>query len=605
MIKKLSQSMSFQSKVLAVLLSITILLSGFSLILVQSIGSIDQVGNRIKDGNIPEILWLTYWEKDLLVKEYMMKDYIENDKCCEFVSTFPRKTTESQLTQNQPLPPSLTDIKREIELLDFMVLNNIQGLIAYGDEEAAKAYIQEIYLPQLAIVKKDVIDFKLETVESLNHHSDKFSIIIEESLWFLLILTLISICLSIFASYRISRGLTRPIENMMKKVDQIAGGKYGLMINEKSQVELQQLTNSVNQMSLKLKESFQTILRDKLYHEQILNSLPVGIMTMDDKTSEMSINLAGKALLEINEEMLNNRDWDIGENQQFWGLFSREQGFKNAKVKFETSNQTYQLLVSHSELLDHEGIRIGRIFYFIDITETEELEKRIHQSEKLALVGEIAAGAAHEIRNPLAVIHGFLSLMNQTFSKEEKKKFYLPLLLRELERINLIIEEMLLQAKPGAPILKEAFIEDITNEILPLIVQSLAEHNVDIKVELDRIPLCVDRQQIKQALHNLIRNSVEAMEYNGQIRIYSVISQGFYVLFIEDDGPGIPPQLAKTIFEPFSTTKDSGTGLGLTIVQRIIENHGGQIEVAKTSSKGTTFLIKLPLSNISQDVVGI
>jgi len=259
------------------------------------------------------------------------------------------------------------------------------------------------------------------------------------------------------------------------------------------------------------------------------------------------------------------------------------------------NDSEYVLLVSQSPLYDQHKQTIGRNFYFIDITETADLEKRMHQSEKLAVLGELAAGAAHEIRNPLAVIHGFLTLMKKSFTEQEQQKYYIPLLLNEFDRINSITEEMLMIAKPGSPQFKEVTVCDIFSEIPDFYKHSPIGHELTFNINLDRTRLFLDEKQIKQVMYNLIRNSSQAMSGKGTIKIYSELNKDYYHLFVEDTGPGIPKNIQKAIFDPFLTSKDTGTGLGLTIVQRILENHKGNIQLFSSSELGTTFLISLPL----------
>ncbi|MFC4319969.1 sensor histidine kinase [Litchfieldia salsa] len=593
-LRGLSKDMSFQSKILSVLLTIIILLSGFSLFLVQKIDSINSVSTMIKDENIPEMVWLSHWEKELMIKEFIVGDYLSGNSPTLSSNLFENPQHEEEQIEGE-IPDTLLSYKRELDLLDFMIVNNAQYLILFGEVGEAKTYIEQDYFPQLYIMKQKISDKLKETINSLNNHTDKFSVIIEQSLWLLLTLTVLSVTISIIAAYRISASLTRPVEAMVSKVDRIANGEYGLTIEGKSQIELEHLTSSINQMSIKLEESFLTILSDKTYREQILDSLPVGIIVLDYKTSLMSLNTSGKALLQIDESRLNNKEIHCNENQEFWNLISTQQLCKNKKVSYETVKGKSEFLFSHSELLDQDKTGIGRIFYFIDITENAELEKRMHQSEKLALVGEIAAGAAHEIRNPLAVIHGFLSLMNQTFSEKDREQFHLALLIKEIDRINLIVEEMLLQAKPGAPVLREVSVINIFNEVLPLMEHLFDHEEVKFITDFDDQRLYVDSKQIKQAIYNLIRNSLDAMDGKGTINIYSKTTPQRYQLYIKDSGPGIQDHMKTSLFEPFSSSKESGTGLGLTIVQRIVENHGGEIAVFETSEKGTTFIITLPI----------
>lgn len=339
------------------------------------------------------------------------------------------------------------------------------------------------------------------------------------------------------------------------------------------------------------------INKDRSYRQQILNSLPVGIITADDKQSNFSLNTSASCLLDLNaqeiRDVLMMKEPPLF-NSPFWEIMLSKRICQNVKVGYSRSGEDLHLLVSQSVLHDEENNIIGRIFYFIDITETEELEKRMNQSEKLAALGELAAGAAHEIRNPLAVLHGFFSLMKQSFTKEELEKYQVPLLIKEFDRINAIIEDMLLMARPGAPRLQETTFNSIFDQIPSY--RDINENELELKVMLDDTKVMVDLKQMKQVIYNLYRNSRESIKGKGVITITSQKVNGKYLLFFKDNGTGIKEEMKKSLFHPFHTSKETGTGLGLTIVQRIIENHEGSIEVYETSSKGTTFLITLPLS---------
>lgn len=597
--RKLLKDMSFRTKILSILLILTFLLSGFSYILVQSIEAVTDVSNKIEQKNIPEIYWLTQWDKELAVKEHLVKDYIEKDLCCDFVEAYQSYNLNEQNETTESLtkvPSSLISLKKRLELLDFMVLNNIQGLLTFEEYDDARTYVQSMYLPQLEDLREEIQEEKDKAFTNINAHSNEFSSIITNSLWLLIFITVGAICLSILAAYRISANLTKPIETMVDKVDRIANGQYGLTLGSVKQVEFEELANSINQMSKSLKESFTTILNDKMYREQIVNSLPIGIIIMNDDLSDLKINRTAKDILQFNEDQINKivTEQSDAENEHFWSILTVHSNFKHRKIMFKTSEGNKVLLVSQTEMHDHQCQVIGRIIHFIDITETEELEKRIHQSEKLAIVGEMAAGAAHEIRNPLAVVQGFLSLMNQSLDDNEKSQYHLPLLMKELERINSIIEEMLLLSKPGTPIKKDTCLKDVLEEILPLISDS--SDNVKININMDRTMISIDQKQIKQVFHNLIRNSIEAVGCKGEIHIYSQIKNGYFQIYIKDNGPGIPVDIREKIFEPFTSSKEDGTGLGLMIVKRIVENHNGGITIHETTGQGTTFLIELPLS---------
>ncbi|WP_280769643.1 sensor histidine kinase [Salipaludibacillus daqingensis] len=599
-------NMTFRSKILSVLLLTTILFTSFSFVFIHSMDEMNQVSDDLSNRNIPELIWLTHWQENLQVKEHLVETAIMTDFCCEFIEQYEEyqaEMDEKLLQDFGTIPTELENTKRDIDRLDFMITNEIRGLISFGNEEYASLMIEEDYLPNLESLRSDIDGKKQEVLASLDDHSTRLTTIIEESLWLLLLVTSVAILLAIVASYRISKDLTKPVEIIETKIGKIAKGQYGLTIKEAHQVELKSLTRSINEMSSRLKESFELIMDDKVYREQILNSLPIGIVTSDEKRGDIVLNDAAKDLIGEHESQMESFVGNPYErdNKDFWYAFSSKEIFQNVKMPFETNGEIRYLLVSQSQLIGREKEIIGKVFYFVDITETEQLEKKIQQTEKLAFVGELSAGAAHEIRNPLTVIDGFLTLMNQSLTNNQKEKFRIQLLLKELARINSIIEEMLLLTKPSAPKMKPTSLREIINDIVPLIQHAAGNEQVNFDMHLDSISMFVDSEQMKQVLHNLIRNSIEAMEGKGTIYISSKIKGEMCQIFVRDNGPGIPEKMKAQLFHPFLTSKESGTGLGLTIAQRILDNHEGKIELFSSSKQGTCFLIEVPLALIDKE----
>ncbi|MBY6023414.1 MULTISPECIES: ATP-binding protein [Bacillaceae] len=597
--KNVISKLSFRSKILSSLLVIALLLSSLSFIFVYSIDDLSHVSQRLKNEEIPELVWLSHWDEELHVKQYIVSNNLERDNCCASVVTEYKQYGNHAIrkVENDKLafPASLQQLKEQIELLDFQMNNNVAGLIDYGDQEAVSTYLEEVYLPQLYKVQGEIHDQKKDVSNSLGELSSDLPLIIRNALIGLLISMVVIVFLSIFISYRMSRMLTKPVESMAARVNRIADGEYGLRLEEEQQVEFLRLSKSINKMSQNLSESFHKITSEKTYREQILNSLPVGIITVDHYNNHLFLNGAVKKMLMISLSDVQHALYHEGnENEAFWRILREKKVKRHQKVTYQLNQEERCLLVSQSQLVNDENNVVGRIFHFIDITDTQQLERRMHQSEKLALVGELAAGAAHEIRNPLAVIHGFLSLMNHGLSIEDRKSFQVELLLKELERINSIVEEMLMLAKPGAPVMKAKRIDYVLEEIISFITAN--NQSFMVQVQMEKAMVWIDDKQIKQVVHNLLRNSLEAMNGAGRMEITGMVKRNQYCIYLKDSGTGIPEEVQKNIFHPFNTSKENGTGLGLTIVKTILQNHGGDIELVETSEKGTTFMLTLPIN---------
>ncbi|MED0656851.1 histidine kinase dimerization/phospho-acceptor domain-containing protein, partial [Anoxybacillus ayderensis] len=207
---------------------------------------------------------------------------------------------------------------------------------------------------------------------------------------------------------------------------------------------------------------YERLADDKAYIEKLLNSLPIGIITMDETRSDYFINKSAMLLLCLDQRKIKEKIREGSEeNRLFWNLLTSQDSFQQVKISYDSDEGKREFLVSKTDLIIPHKEPIGRIVFFLDVTEAEKISRRIHQSEKLALMGEMAAKAAHEIRNPLAVIHGFLAFMNENLHERDREQYHIPLLLKEIDRINAIVEDMLLIAKPSAPVMKETYIETI------------------------------------------------------------------------------------------------------------------------------------------------
>jgi two-component system sporulation sensor kinase A len=287
-------------------------------------------------------------------------------------------------------------------------------------------------------------------------------------------------------------------------------------------------------------------------------------------------------------------------NYQELAIKNLEQLLKEKKATNNVEKQLIRLdkkiiyVEVSSRLIKYEG-KEAILSVFKDITnKKEETEGLLLKSEKLALVGQMAAGIAHEIRNPLTSIKGFIQLFKSRYTSETE---YFNLVLSELDRINLIISEFLVLAKPTVIVFKEKEIQNLIKDVVTLINTQAIMNNVQIFVEFESdIPIIVcEENQLKQVFINILKNSIEAMPNGGMINIKVKVwgKEKVSISFI-DQGSGIQEDRIPTLGEPFYTTKEKGTGLGLMTSYKIIENHDGELKISSKIDEGTTVEVILP-----------
>lgn len=247
-----------------------------------------------------------------------------------------------------------------------------------------------------------------------------------------------------------------------------------------------------------------------------------------------------------------------------------------------------------SPIPDHKGNIIALAYISRDITERKKTEELLLKSAKLSVIGQLAAGVAHEIRNPLTTLRGFTQLLQL---RKDRNQEYCKIMLSEIERINFITSEFIIMAKPHAADFQWKESQKILEDIINLISAQATMNNVEILTEYDlNLPLIkCEENQIKQVFLNIIKNGIEAMPFGGKLFIrVEKLDNNRILLSFKDQGVGILEEQMPRIGEPFYTTKKEGTGLGLIISQKIIENHDGIMEIKSQLNKGTCVNIILP-----------
>ncbi|PKN60529.1 MAG: histidine kinase, partial [Deltaproteobacteria bacterium HGW-Deltaproteobacteria-11] len=252
----------------------------------------------------------------------------------------------------------------------------------------------------------------------------------------------------------------------------------------------------------------------------------------------------------------------------------------------------------------HEGGEAaGIVFLFRDITEVRRLKKEIVRNQHLASLGSLAAGVAHEIRNPLSSIKGFATYFRERYRDNPEDEKIAGIMIQEVDRLNRVISQLLDYARPMTMQRQEITVQDVIRHALQMIETQAREKEITLQADLPAdIPAAgIDPDRMKQVFLNLFLNALGAMETGGILSVaLTELPDGCVRIEVRDTGVGIAPQDLGRIFDPYFTTKPSGAGLGLAIVQKIIDAHNAEIHVASTPGQGTTVTILLPAKNQEQ-----
>lgn len=352
-----------------------------------------------------------------------------------------------------------------------------------------------------------------------------------------------------------------------------------------------------------MKETANDLRPDFMSYRRLIKYLPEPIFVHDGVTV-LFTNQAGLRLLELTEaELLSNPYVKYYLHPDY-----REQAKRRLAQVFETDEPSdfveSKLLSATGEVIDVEAssIRIrnypgkGTVIQsvFRDIRDRKKEEEALIQSEKLSVVGQMAAGIAHEIRNPLTSLIGFSKFLK---TRIDSYHDYFDIMLVELDRINSIVQEFMALAKPQANHFRHHDLIKIIQSVLTLLETQAIINNVQLKAEfrVETAMLLCEENQMKQVFVNVLKNAIESMPRGGTVSI-TLKSAGArnFAVSITDEGIGIPEEQLPLLGGPFFTTKESGTGLGLMVCYRIIQGHHGKIDISSSSGRGTTVTITLP-----------
>lgn len=331
-------------------------------------------------------------------------------------------------------------------------------------------------------------------------------------------------------------------------------------------------------------------------HQDIVRSLASGLITIAPDGTVLAANVAAGDILRQPAQAMLNQPID----QLMPGLASLLAGGgepRRADLQVKTSTgDELTVGVTVSQLRDVRDQVIGRIVNFQDLTELRRLEHQTRLQDRLVTVGQLAAGIAHEIRNPLASISGSIELLKQAPQASEDDRTLMTIVNREIARLNVLIGDLLDYANPRPPRLVDFDLGVLVEETLQVARGDQAFGDVEISSEVDKpLPVAADPAKLRQVLWNLVQDAADAASAGGKhIKVTARGGPEFATFTVEDDGPGIAPAQLAHIFDPFFTTKSKGTGLGLATSHAVIAEHHGRIDVESRVGEGTKMVVRIP-----------
>jgi two-component system sensor histidine kinase PilS (NtrC family) len=369
------------------------------------------------------------------------------------------------------------------------------------------------------------------------------------------------------------------------------------------------LAESVRSAGARLEYASHEIRDLRKFNENVINSLLSGLVTTDADARILTCNRAASVILGIPSGQIIRRD-AIDVLQLPDDARGRLVTLNDSRtLKIDTQHRTgdgrsIDLGLTASPLTFPDG-RVGFLFTFQDVTDVRRLERNARLQQRLAAVGEMAAGIAHEIRNPLASMSGSIQVLRQELSLSEEQAQLMDIVLRESERLNETIKSFLAYARPQRFALTKLDIRKIVQDAALLLRNSAevqAHHTIAVEVPDEPVWCEADENQIKQVIWNLATNGLKAMAQGGRLLLATAHANdgtGATLLAVEDQGRGIPPEDLDLIFQPFHSSFEKGSGLGLAIVHRIVTDYNGTINVSSRVGAGTVVTVRLPIRGMS------
>jgi two-component system sensor histidine kinase PilS (NtrC family) len=377
------------------------------------------------------------------------------------------------------------------------------------------------------------------------------------------------------------------------------------------------LAEELRRSSVKLKAKQYDLDQLELLHRNIIQSISTGLITLNDRLKITYVNPAAEVICGSGSDALEGRyigdifpqivpylSLSVPGNGNLDGTHKQ----KGIDVDFERQDGAkLHLGFSQSILREPGGDEMGLVLIFQDLTEFRHMQEQVRRMDRLAVAGELAAGIAHEIKNPLASLSGSIQMLRDEVEFGPMQQRLMDITMREAERLNALVNEFLLFSRPEKAVDRSVEVNEVIKDTLEMLKNS-PELSRPIRIEKklsNNVWVHIDAQRLQQVIWNLVLNALQEMTNSGRLTIATAVrtnrsggeaQRKLAEISIADTGPGILPENQGKVFDPFFTTKDQGTGLGLTIVHRIVEDYGGEIFLESDGRSGTTFKLHFPLA---------
>ena len=400
------------------------------------------------------------------------------------------------------------------------------------------------------------------------------------------------------------------IDNLFEIIMYIAiGVLFGWLrdIEETKTADLRQVSSQLEDAYRKLEERAIQLINIQDYTQSILRSITSGVITVGPDGSVATANPAAERMLGIREvDMVPRRIGmlftdDGGLDQDVEKVLEGRLPRMVRDVRMVSrAGRTLHVQLSTSRMRDIDGRILGAVVTLEDVSEVKALTDQLIRADRLAAMGELTAGVAHEVRNPLGIIRASVQLVEDPEAGPGRVHEAATVIKQEIDRLDRVIKALLDFGRPSKPTLMVVGVGDVLADVVLFTRRFANQSNVHIKEEYreDLPRVMADPDQLKQVFVNLISNAVQAMEdTGGVISVGAESDDGFVSVSVTDNGPGIAPGDLSKVFDPFYSTRDEGTGLGLTMVHRIVDEHNGHIEVTSEPGVGTRFTVSLPVAH--------